>query len=77
LFSTYNKNLTADITTPPVILSESDILTEKSINNTKMISQELQEQKRLRDLISESITKVKIFEKENQEIRNTLIHNAQ
>lgn len=77
LFSTYNKNLTADVTTPPVILSESDILTDKSINNTKMISQELQEQKRLRNLLSESITKVKTLEKENQEIRNTLIHKAQ
>lgn len=59
------------------IQNEFDILTQKSNKNTEVISQELQEQKRLRDLIQKSIQVVKTLEKENQDIRNTLLHKAQ
>lgn len=59
------------------IQNEFDILTQKSNKNTEIISQELQEQKRLRDLIQKSIQVVKTLEKENQDIRNTLLHKAQ
>lgn len=78
LFSSYNKNLTADVSiTSPVIMNEFDILTDKNNQNLLQISQELQEQKRLRDLVNLSIQKVKQLEEENQNIRKTLINKAQ
>lgn len=78
LFSSYNKNLTADVSIiSPVIMNEFDILTNKNSENLLLISQELQEQKKLRDLVNVSIEKVKKLEEENNNIRKTLLNKAQ
>lgn len=68
----------------PTKQNDFDYLTQQSNENMEYISQELQYQKELRDkkrelnqLIDSSKSKVLSLEKENQEIRNALIHNAQ
>ena len=55
------------------VKNDFDLLTDKANKNREVISKELQEQKRLRDLLNESIKQVKVIEKTNDDIRKNLI----
>jgi hypothetical protein len=66
-----------EITQEVQVKNEFDLLTEKANKNREVISKELQEQKRLRDLLNKSLNQVKTLENENNDIRNTLISKSQ
>jgi hypothetical protein len=66
-----------EITEEIKVKNDFELLTEKANKNREEIAQELQEQKRLRDLLKKSIDKVSSKEKDNDYIRNNLIQLSQ
>lgn len=59
------------------IKNDFELLTEKANKNREVIAQKLQEQKRLRDLLKESIEQVKTLENTNSQIRDNLLQLSQ